>query len=269
MTVSILTPVYQAQAFFDQTVDTVLQQTHSDWQWVVVIDDGDDYAIPDDPRIKIVYAGIGSGPNKARNVGLEHCSGDSILPLDADDWMDPQRIEKLLPLTQQFGVAGDHEITRTLETRQIERQVFQPCRDVMMLSPKDYLDLNATIHLMFRRDVITRWPESVALAGDTVFNLDAIERAGQLAIHPDTLFEYRTHQNSHCHQADSIDKAERGYRRIIELIDQGEIAREGELSRHARALFEQKRATNQAYGQFLQTHGPASFDAFLERSNTL
>jgi len=259
---SILIPLYQAQDYYRETLEIALNQTHRDCQVVVVIDDDFDYDLP--PQVTRVRAGHGSGPNAARNAGLAWCQGDMILPLDADDWMSLDRVEKLLPLVQRYGVAGDCEMTRNKRTGQVERQVFEPSDQVRLLSPQDYLALNATIHLAFRRDVITRWPESVALAGDTLFNLDAIERAGQLAIHPQTLFEYRTHPDSHCHRAGSIDRAERGYQEILRLIQCGVVARDPELNAFARNLFTEKRATNQAYGDYVQRNGPHSFDHFLE-----
>ena len=262
MKCSILIPLYQAKDYYQETLACALNQTHSDIEIVVVIDDGQHYDLPD--GVIVIQGGIGSGPNAARNAGLPWCSGDMILPLDADDWMHPTRVEKLLPLVQRYGVAGDAEITRNKASGLIERQVFSDADQVRLLSAQEYLDLNATIHLAFRRDVIQRWPESVALAGDTLFNLDAIERAGQLAIHPDTLFEYRTHADSHCHRPGSTERAEQGYQEILRLIENGVVARGPELKAHARALFEQKRTTNQAYGAHVTTHGPCSFDEFLE-----
>lgn len=262
MKCSILIPLYQAHEHYRDTLHIALNQTHPDVQVVVVIDDGLEYELPE--SVVCVRAGIGSGPNAARNAGLPWCQGDMILPLDADDWMSLDRVEKLAPLVQQYGVAGDCEITRNKDTGIIEREVFPGVTQTQILSATDYLDLNATIHLAFRRDVIQRWPDSVALAGDTVFNLDAIERAGALAIYPQTLFEYRTHLDSHCHRPGSIARAEAGYQEILRLIDAGVIARQPDLQRHARALFQAKRTTNQAYGRFVAQHGPHSFDHFLE-----
>lgn len=262
MKCSILIPLYQAQDFYQETLACAAAQTHPDIEIVVVVDDGHDYDLP--PQVVRVEGGLGSGPNAARNAGLPWCSGDMILPLDADDWMHPERVAQLVPLVEKYGVAGDCEITRNKATGHIERHVFPPSDQVRLLSAQDYLALNATIHLAFRRDVIRRWPESVALAGDTVFNLDAIERAGQLAIHPNTLFEYRTHPDSHCHRPGSIERAEAGYREILRLIEQGVIARTPELAAFATEQFQAKRKTNQDYGSYVATHGPRSFDEFLE-----
>ena len=263
MRVSILIPLYQAQDFYRQTIDCALDQTHSDCEVVAVIDDDGHYELPDSV-IQVRTGRRGSGPNAARNAGLVWCSGHMIVPLDADDWMHPTRVEKLIPLVKSFGVAGCSEITRNLDTGEIERQVFNESAEIRRLTPKQYLNLNATIHLAFRRDLITRWPESVALAGDTLFNLDAIERAGSVAIHPETLFEYRTHNASHCHRPGSVDRAEAGYQEILRLIETGIIARTPDLKSFAHALFEKKRQTNLNYGAYVAAQGPCSFDHYLE-----
>ena len=263
MRVSILIPLYQAQDFYRQAIDCALDQTHPDCEVVAVIDDDGNYELPD-TVIQVRTGRRGSGPNAARNAGLVWCSGQTIVPLDADDWMHPTRVEKLLPLIKKYGVAGCSEITRNLDTGEIERRVFTESAEVRTLTPRQYLDLNATIHLAFRRDVITRWPESVALAGDTLFNLDAIERAGSVAIHPETLFEYRTHNASHCHRPGSVDRAEAGYQEILRLIETGIIARKPDLKSFAQALFEKKRQTNLNYGAYVAAQGPCSFDHYLE-----
>lgn len=266
MKVSVIIPCFQAQDFYRTAVNAALEQTHPDLEVILVSDDQTDYHHPD-PRVVSVSTGrVGSGPNHARNVGLDYARGEIIAPLDADDWMHRTRLAKLLPLVKQYGVAGCQERTVDAESGQIQRQVFPPLPFLQLLSPRQYLALNATIHLVFRRDVTGAWPEDVALAGDTVFNLDAIERAGRLAIYPEPLFEYRTHAASHCHTPDAVEKADKGYAAILQHLKAGRLARDPELNAYALALFQKKREVNAEYGEFRATQGPVSFDEFLTRT---
>ena len=91
--------------------DCALNQTHTDCEVVAVIDDDSHYELPNNV-IQVRTGRRGSGPNAARNAGLVWCSGHMIVPLDADDWMHPTRVEKLIPLVKSFGVAGCSEITQ-------------------------------------------------------------------------------------------------------------------------------------------------------------
>jgi len=100
--VSIIIPLYNAESYLRDTLDSVLSQTYSNWECIIV-DDGSidlskdialDYAKKDD-RFKY-YLQKNSGPSAARNKGLELSYGDYIQFLDADDVILPERIAILL-----------------------------------------------------------------------------------------------------------------------------------------------------------------------------
>ena len=93
--ISVIVPVYQAEKLLPQCVDSVLAQTFSDWE-LLLIDDGsrdgspalcDGYAARD-PRVRVFHKPNG-GVSTARNLGLEHAAGQCIAFLDADDAFAP------------------------------------------------------------------------------------------------------------------------------------------------------------------------------------
>lgn len=100
--VSIIVPVYKAEAVLSKCVESVLAQTASDWE-LILVDDGspdgsgklcDRYAA-DDSRIRTFHKPNG-GVSSARNLGIHEATGEFLLFVDADDWMDPDMCEKLL-----------------------------------------------------------------------------------------------------------------------------------------------------------------------------
>lgn len=106
---SIIVPVYKAEAVLPKCVDSVFAQTYSDWE-LLLIDDGspdgsgklcDAYAAAD-PRVKVLHKDNG-GVSSARNLGMERASGEYILFLDSDDWADPAFCETLLTATEKAG----------------------------------------------------------------------------------------------------------------------------------------------------------------------
>ena len=107
--ISVIVPVYQAEALLPQCVESVLAQTFSDWE-LLLIDDGsrdgsptlcDGYAARD-PRIRVFHKPNG-GVSTARNLGLEQATGPYIAFLDADDAFEPTALETLWYLREKAG----------------------------------------------------------------------------------------------------------------------------------------------------------------------
>lgn len=105
---SIITPLHNKGAYIAETIESVLAQTMSDWEMIIVengsTDKGPtvakDYAAKD-RRIRFVVASADvRGPGAARNLGLKHALGDWILFLDGDDLIESGHIEHLLGVSK-------------------------------------------------------------------------------------------------------------------------------------------------------------------------
>ena len=126
--VSIIVPVYNAEAYLSYCVDSILTQSYDNLE-VILVDDGakdsspsicDDYAAKD-PRVTVIHQENG-GIAKAQNAGLDAAHGDYIAFADNDDILDRRNIEFLLHALlrsgadmskarwQQFGVSTLDEI---------------------------------------------------------------------------------------------------------------------------------------------------------------
>ena len=97
--ISIIIPVYNVEKYLRRCLDSVLNQTFSDWEAICVNDgspDNCDKILADyaarDSRFKIVSKKNG-GLSDARNVGLSHATGKYIMYLDSDDFIHPQTME--------------------------------------------------------------------------------------------------------------------------------------------------------------------------------
>jgi len=96
--VTVVMPAYNAARWIRKGIDSVLAQTLSDWELIVVNDgstDGTEALVRqyDDPRIQLVSQ-ENSGPSHARNVGMARARGNYISLLDADDWYGPRHLER-------------------------------------------------------------------------------------------------------------------------------------------------------------------------------
>jgi glycosyltransferase involved in cell wall biosynthesis len=102
MKVSVIIPVYNAERYLAQAIESVLAQSHTDFD-MVIIDDGSTDASLDiarsyskrDIRVR-VYTQTNCGAGETRNRALALCSTDWVFLMDADDLMLPNRIERQL-----------------------------------------------------------------------------------------------------------------------------------------------------------------------------
>ncbi|MBE5958646.1 MAG: glycosyltransferase family 2 protein [Lachnospiraceae bacterium] len=99
--ISIIVPVYKVEKYLNKCVDSVLNQTFTDFE-LILVDDGspdkcpkicDDYAQKDN-RIVVIHKKNG-GLSDARNSGLEIAKGEFIAFLDSDDYAASDMYEKL------------------------------------------------------------------------------------------------------------------------------------------------------------------------------
>ena len=107
--VSVVVPYFKLEETVEETVRSALAQTHAEIEVVVVNDgslreaDAGVFDLPDlDPRVRVVtQANSGLGP--ARNFGIANSFGEYVLPLDADDVIDPRFVERCLHALERDG----------------------------------------------------------------------------------------------------------------------------------------------------------------------
>lgn len=99
--VSIIVPVYKVEPYLNKCVDSILAQTFTDFECILV-DDGspdscgkicDEY-VQKDSRVKVIHQ-ENQGLSAARNSGLDMASGAWIVFVDSDDWIEPDAVEVL------------------------------------------------------------------------------------------------------------------------------------------------------------------------------
>lgn len=105
--ISVIMPVYKAEKHLDRSVTSVLNQTHTDFE-LLLIDDGspdnsgticDEWA-KKDSRIK-VFHNPGGGAADARNVGIANAYGDYIAFIDSDDFVTPDWLSSMYSVAKE------------------------------------------------------------------------------------------------------------------------------------------------------------------------
>lgn len=272
--ISVIIPAYRAEATLKRAVMSVARQTLSDWQAVIVSDDGVDYravlAAQGVSDLRLTFAstgGIGTGCHNARNAGFPLATGHYVTQLDADDEFTPTRLTELLPLAERHGAAADNLLMIDEDTEARICTTLGDMDDTRLLTLADFMQLNAPLVPLIRRDHVLPRVVGVEFSEDVIANMQLIDRIGTLPVTASSSYIYRIRQGSVANSAESNDKFESGYSDYIDRLQSGDgfgmsienrmIACDGLLA---------KRSLNRSYIEAVKKEPSLTFSAFAKRN---
>lgn len=117
--VSVIVPVYRVEKYLERCVDSIIQQTYSNLE-IILIDDGSPDLCPEicenyknkDERISVIHQ-ENKGPSAARNSGLNMSNGEFVIFVDSDDFLNIHIIERFMNIQRKFEaemVVGSYEM---------------------------------------------------------------------------------------------------------------------------------------------------------------
>ncbi|MBQ7203717.1 MAG: glycosyltransferase [Eubacterium sp.] len=108
--VSIIIPIFKVEKYLSRCVDSALNQTYKNIE-IILVDDGspdncpkicDEYAEKYD-KIKVVHK-VNGGLSSARNAGLKVATGEYVMFVDSDDWIDANMVADLVEIAEKENV---------------------------------------------------------------------------------------------------------------------------------------------------------------------
>ena len=218
--VSVIIPVYNAEAYLRQCLDSVVNQTLREIE-IVCVDDGstdgsaailEEYAAKD-VRIKIIKQ-ENAGVNVARKEGLKLASGEWITFCDADDWLEQDAIAEMVNVAKQED--ADCVCCGMLRDWRNGTSVFRPFDE---MGPSD--TYNAVVNKLFKRNLLENlmMDESVSLGEDLMVSAQAMAKAKKIAVLEKGFYHY-------CENSSSMTHVQNGRKRVENLARVGEILRE-------------------------------------------
>jgi glycosyltransferase involved in cell wall biosynthesis len=207
-TISVLMPAYNAQRYLRQSIDSILSQTISDFEFICVDDgctDGSPQILGEyarrDSRIVIITRANG-GVTSALNAGLAVARGEYVARMDADDIAEPSRLERQLeymtnhPECAAVGCWVIHIDARGAEGQRSERRLtHEQITDCLWEGNGGALP---HFGAFIRRNLLTQignYREQFPTAQDLDLFLRLCE-VGRLANIPEFLMRYREHETS-------------------------------------------------------------------------
>lgn len=163
--VSAIVAIYNSEKFLKKLIDSLINQTYKDLE-IILVDDGspdksgeicDDYAQIDN-RILVIHKKNG-GTCEARNVGLSVATGDYVVIIDGDDWLELDYIEYMMQLTTETGsdMGMSVNVFTTRNREQIENDQIET-----------WTSEEAAIAIIYPRFPIGPW--------NKIYNLDLLRK---------------------------------------------------------------------------------------------
>lgn len=198
--VSVIIPIYNAEAYLKETLDSVLASDYEALE-VVMVDDGSEdqslaiaqeYAQKDN-RCTVIHQD-NAGVSVARNRAIHASHGKYILPVDSDNLIEPTFIsEAVAILKQQMDIKGVGSKADFIGKKRGEWKL--PEYHPQLLARKNIIDACA----MYRRsdyDLTDGYMEHLQIREDWDFWLSMLEKGGRFYRIPKILFHYRVREDS-------------------------------------------------------------------------
>lgn len=166
--ISVIVPIYKVEAYLDKCVQSIVDQTYTDLE-IILVDDGSPDRCGDmceawakkDSRIKVIHKENG-GLSDARNAGMAIAAGEYICFVDSDDWINPRYVELLhtAVVKHQASVAAC-DVTPFYENDAVCTDISQPIQCASYTSEAAIATLINGTHFravawnkLFRRDLL-------------------------------------------------------------------------------------------------------------------
>ena len=208
--ISIITPCYNSEKYIVETIDSVLSQTYSNFEWIIINDGSTDNTSEIiksyfDERIKYFYQD-NMGQSAASNRGIRETSGEFIKFLDADDIINETHLEELISLAdddstlvscgwgrfynddlKSFSLEWE-DVSRSMDSFEWIKTALSQRHDMMpgwlWLIPKKLMDK------------VGGWDERFALNNDFEFSVRLLMASKQVVFSPNAIVYYRTNTNT-------------------------------------------------------------------------
>jgi glycosyltransferase involved in cell wall biosynthesis len=225
--VSIITPVYNAEKYIKDAIESVLQQSYKNWELIVVNDGSTDNSKSiiksnHDERIKY-YEQENKGSAAARNIGLDQMKGDYFCFLDADDVLTKDSISSRINLFNSSGNLDfvDGTVLKYNETlsqvlyKWVPVSKGNPFQDLISLNGKNFLGL--TWMIKRKSNFVYEMNERISHGEDLLFFLELSKKAETVYdfVHQ-SILRYRIHSSSAMRNTDGLIQ---GYRDIAQILE--------------------------------------------------
>lgn len=216
--VSIIIPCYNAEMFIAETIKSVINQTYSNWEIIIVNDGSTDNSATilnqfseKDNRIQLINK-PNSGVSDTRNKGLEVANGEFITFLDADDVWHITNLEKKV----NFLTSTDYDVVYSY-CQMIDEQskpINRVLKGVNNLKVADFLSFKANYNtapsgIVFKKEVLHKiggFDVNLSNNADQDILIQALASRFKFGVIPEILWNYRIHSENMSKNVELLEK---------------------------------------------------------------
>ena len=201
--VSIIVPIYNAEKYLDSCIQSVLRQTYTNWE-LILIDDGstdksgriaEEYRFADE-RITVFHQ-KNLGVSLARNQGIDEATGNYVVFLDADDELIEDCLAKTVNIAEETN--ADVVAGRSCENQELfQDRIIWTGAEALENSLKDHLFTYSACAKLIRREFIgkTRFTPDIRINEDSYFVFQLLCKQNVFVLTNDVIYFYRANSES-------------------------------------------------------------------------
>lgn len=208
--ITVVIPVYNVEKYLVRCVESVLNQSHTNLE-IILVDDGspdgspqicDDYA-KKDHRVQVIHKKNG-GLASARNAGMDVMTGKYLFFLDSDDWLEPDGLERLYKVAEEQQVdfvryryyrtgwpgMPENAVCRVEEVRELTEGLYDRERIIKEIYPRllatSGLTMGAIVgacgslySVKFLKENHLRFYEEIKFSEDLIFSANVVRAANR------------------------------------------------------------------------------------------
>ena len=201
--VSIIVPIYNAEKYLDSCIQSVLRQTYTNWE-LILVDDGstdksgriaEEYGFADE-RITVFHQ-KNLGVSLARNQGIDEATGNYVVFLDADDELIEDCLAKTVNIAEETN--ADVVAGRSCENQELfQDRIIWTGAEALENSLKDHLFTYSACAKLIRREFIgkTRFTPDIRINEDSYFVFQLLCKQNVFVLTNDVIYFYRANSES-------------------------------------------------------------------------
>lgn len=211
--ISIIIPIYNAQKYLKNCLDSILKQSYKNFELILVNDGSTDNSLEicqkyaqEDKRIKLINQ-KNSGVSFARNRGFKEASGEYILFVDADDWLELDMLEimsleiskKNCEIVKCGYFVEDKEINEEQYLGNYYDKTIQIREDNFLIENIVNYNINPAMWMVLtKKELIKKhkFVENFGYGEDLMYTLDLFLDSKSIVFIKNSLYHYRISDNS-------------------------------------------------------------------------
>lgn len=214
--VSIIIPCYNAEKYISDTIQSVINQTYTNWELIIVNDGSTDKSkqiieqlSQNEPRIKY-YEKLNSGVSNTRNKGLEIANGDFITFLDADDVWEDTFLSKTTRLLSNFDIVYARCCLINEHSKSINIYLggeSNPSLDDFLEQRNNYnTNPSGIIYQKYVFDNFEGFDKNLSNNADQDILIQLLAKGFSIGYEDEVLWKYRMHDNNMSKSVTTLEK---------------------------------------------------------------